>query len=53
MWIWEPGGMGDSADDEARVSAVDPGQSVVEADRGSAGDAGGQEENPSFPAAGG
>jgi hypothetical protein len=41
LWIWEPGGMGDSADDEARVSAVDPWQGVVEADEGSAGDAGG------------
>jgi hypothetical protein len=42
MWGWKPCGMGDSADDEARVSAVDPRQGVVEADRGSAGDAGGQ-----------
>ena len=33
MWIWKPGGMGDSSDDEARVSAVNPGQGVVEADR--------------------
>ena len=53
IWIWKPGGMGDSADDEARVAAVDAGQGVVEADRGSAGDAGGQEEHPPFPAAGG
>ena len=53
MWIWKSGGMGDSSDDEARVSAVDPRQGVVEADRGSAGDAGGPEEHPAFPAAGG
>jgi hypothetical protein len=33
--------MGDSADDEACVAAVDAGQGVVEVDRGSAGDAGG------------
>ena len=44
--------MGDSADDEARVAAVDAGQGVVEADWGSAGDAGGQEEHAPFPAAG-
>ena len=44
--------MGDGADDEARVAAVDAGQGVVEADRGSAGDAGGQEKHPPLPAAG-
>src|SRR5450755_2151602 len=43
--------MGDSADDEARVAAVDAGQGVVEADRNSAGDAGGKVEHPSFPSA--
>ena len=53
MWIWKPGGMGGSSDDEARVSAVNPGQGVVEADWGSGGDAGGQEEHPAFPSAGG
>ncbi|MFZ0185588.1 MAG: hypothetical protein WAL72_01400, partial [Streptosporangiaceae bacterium] len=26
IWIWEPGGMGDGADGEARVAAVDAGQ---------------------------
>jgi len=51
IWIWESGGMGDGADDEARVAAVDAGQGVVEADRGSAGDAGGEEEHPPFSAA--
>src|ERR1700739_2750868 len=45
--------MGDSAHDEARVAAVDAGQGVFEADRGPAGDAGGQEEHPAFPSAGG
>src|SRR6266571_4008423 len=44
--------MGDGADDETRVAAVDAGQGVVEADRGSAGDAGGHEEHPPFPSAG-
>ena len=44
--------MGDSADDEARVAAVDAGQDVVEADRDSAGDAGSDEKYPPFPAAG-
>ena len=44
--------MGDGADDEARVAAVDAGQGVVEADRGSAGDAGGEEEHPPFSSAG-
>jgi integrase len=53
IWIWEPGGMGDSADDEARIAAVDAGQGVVEADEGPAGDAGGQEEHPAFSSAGG
>src|ERR1700686_2506358 len=53
IWIWKPGGMGDRADGEARVAAVDADQGVVEADRGSAGDAGGQEEHPAFPSAGG
>jgi len=45
--------MGDGADGEARVAAVDAGQGVVEADEGSAGDAGGQEEHPPFSSAGG
>ena len=45
--------MGDSADDVARVAAVDAGQGVVEADEGPAGDAGGQEEHPAFSSAGG
>ena len=53
IWIWEPGGMGDGADGEARVAAVDAGQGVVEADEGSAGDAGGQEEHSPFSSAGG
>src|SRR5208282_3747927 len=52
IWICKPGGMGDGADDEARVAAVDAGQGVAEADRGSAGEAGGQEEHAPFPAAG-
>ena len=51
IWIWEPGGMGDGADGEARVAAVDAGQGVVEADESSAGDAGGQEEHPPFSSA--
>jgi hypothetical protein len=41
IWIWESGGMGDCADGEGRVAAVDADQGVVEADEGSAGDAGG------------
>jgi hypothetical protein len=43
--------VGDGADDEAGVAAVDAGQGVVEADRDSAGDAGGQEKHAPFPAA--
>src|SRR6266702_1492590 len=38
--------MGDGADDETRVAAGDAGQGVVEADRGSAGDAGGDSDEP-------
>ena len=41
MWIWKPGGMGDSSDDEARVSAVDPGQASSRL-TGVRGDAGGR-----------
>ena len=44
--------VGDGPDDEASVAAVDAGQSVVEVDRGSAGDAGGQEKHPPFSSAG-
>jgi hypothetical protein len=44
--------MRDSADDEARVATVDARQGLAEADRGPAGDAGGQKERPSFPSAG-
>src|SRR5258708_27689951 len=44
--------MGSSADDEARVAAVDAGQGVAEADGDPAGDAGGQEEDPALAAAG-
>jgi hypothetical protein len=50
--ICESGGMRDSADDEARVATVDARQGVAEVDRGSAGDAGGQKERPSFSSAG-
>jgi hypothetical protein len=45
--------MGDSADGEARVAAVDAGQGVAEADGDPAGDAGGQEEHPALASAGG
>src|SRR5487761_1232584 len=51
-WVWESGGMGDSANDEARVAAVDADQGVAEADGDPAGDARGEEEHPPFPAAG-
>jgi hypothetical protein len=44
--------MGNSADDEARVAAVDAGQGVAEADRDPAGDAGGQEDGPALAAGG-
>jgi hypothetical protein len=47
-----PGCVGDGPDYEAGVAAVDAGQDVVEVDRDSAGDAGGQEEYPAFPSAG-
>jgi len=50
--ICEPSSVSDGAGDEARVAVVDAGQDVVEADRGSAGDAGGQEEHPALPSAG-
>jgi hypothetical protein len=46
------GSVGDGADDEARVAAVDAGENVVEADRDPAGDAGSDKKHPPFPAAG-
>ena len=47
-----PGRVGDGFDHEAGVAAVDAGQGVVEADRDSCCDAGGQEEHAPFAAAG-
>ena len=41
-----------AVDHGARITVVHAGQAVVEADRSSAGDAGGQEEHPPFPATG-
>ena len=45
------GCVGDGPDDEAGVAVVDAGQGVVEADRNSAGDAGGQAEHASYSSA--
>jgi hypothetical protein len=50
--ILESGGVGNGADYEACVAAVDADQGVAEADRDPAGDAGRQEKHPPFPAAG-